>query len=427
MITFGALLTVAALAIDPFSQQVIKYDDCAFSMPQYVARIPRAETFRHKNSSFEAGEIHSLDDSIKVALYLGLLTPPSNSSSRISLSCVTGNCTFPIENRTGYLSLAMCHSCLDNSTAIVAYQKEDGVGGSADLYRIDSPFGPSLDVGQTLAITARSLVNSSNENVSIFAFDAIMLREDLSPWAFGCRLHPCLNFYRAEVSNSVINETLLWSKELRLDSISGNYSSVTSRTFRKGNLGYSDLFFGPPECQWGYTNHDAKSIANALTNDFFHNQNLTTARDHPSTSRQDGPAWLLKLSLKGTATIDSVDTYMAGLANSITASIRQQVGNEENYAEGTTYGWQTCIRVRWAWLSLPAILLLLTILFFVITMAETHTPWKSSALALLLHGFDDATKQELELTGKLQDLHDVGRKLRAQRHRTIRGWKFVKA
>lgn len=62
------------------------------------------------------------------------------------------------------------------------------------------------------------------------------------------------------------------------------------------------------------------------------------------------------------------------------------VGN----ATGTAYALQVYIHVRWPWISFAGAILVFTILFFVLVVAQSArhgvAVWKSSSLALLFHG-----------------------------------------
>jgi hypothetical protein len=97
-----------------------------------------------------------------------------------------------------------------------------------------------------------------------------------------------------------------------------------------------------------------------------------------------GTPWSLNLYKNGTATLDTVQVIMDGMARSITARLRQGDGVSIN--AGPAYGkvreMQTCVRVNWGYLGLPVGLLLLTLAFLFLTIVKTRSReahvWKSS-------------------------------------------------
>jgi hypothetical protein len=64
----------------------------------------------------------------------------------------------------------------------------------------------------------------------------------------------------------------------------------------------------------------------------------------------------------------------------------------------TTYRQQTYVRVRWPWLVLPTGAILFGIAFLILTIMHTAQSrtllWKSSSLALLLHGINSEFEEE---------------------------------
>jgi hypothetical protein len=86
---------------------------------------------------------------------------------------------------------------------------------------------------------------------------------------------------------------------------------------------------------------------------------------------------------------------------------------------------ESCIRINWPWLALPAALIALNILFLcltVLTAMESNSPgvWKSSTLALLWHGFDIP-----RAAPESADMEDVARNMHMRLIETGIGWKLV--
>lgn len=98
----------------------------------------------------------------------------------------------------------------------------------------------------------------------------------------------------------------------------------------------------------------------------------------------------------GSANLTTMDTYMKGIADSMTATVRMRGDTGPSaYAIGSVLVSETCINVRWGWLSWPITSVVLDIVFLILLIFRTarqtdsKTPlWKSSALATLFSQVD---------------------------------------
>ena len=86
----------------------------------------------------------------------------------------------------------------------------------------------------------------------------------------------------------------------------------------------------------------------------------------------------------------SYSKSIENLATSMTNNIRQQNDSGSSPFEGIAYQTETFVHVRWAWFAYPATVLALSLLYLLGTIIESRNRdvliWKSSSLALLLHG-----------------------------------------
>lgn len=111
-----------------------------------------------------------------------------------------------------------------------------------------------------------------------------------------------------------------------------------------------------------------------------------------------GDLWWQNFFRNGTADLTHINTTLNRLTDSMTAVIRQR-GDfpREYYFSGVTWTTQTCIRVQWEWLILPAALLVSAIAFFVTIALKTRRwqrTWKSSSLPLPPpHGFSGRSRE----------------------------------
>ncbi|KAL8660013.1 MAG: hypothetical protein Q9202_006839 [Teloschistes flavicans] len=452
----------ASVAIDPFSQQVINYYECQRPSSSDVASIPRANHYVVNGTRPSTLDEPFLDNDMVVAVYLGLLKPPTNSSTSVSSRCSTGNCTFPADSGASYQSLAMCYSCSDINATV----KAGSQSGEAFLPS-DIPPDAAIDNDVTMAI--RPTAGAPRDANLIFSFESLIRLDDGRPWAFRCSLNACVKTYSANISESNLEEHTLETQPVLYDQRVDSYILATNRTLRNGtwndcisttqrtdtntiaypfhtdpspnygstfsdqdnpNYNNGSFQFYPPDCLWSYGDNAAYALEAALRRQFFNVRNLTAVHDDFYAPQSIDPAWLIKLYNDGKANIDTVNSYMAGLAEAITANMRER-GEllPSGDAKGTTHGSQTCIGARWAWLSLPATMFVLTVIFLAATIAQTRTPvaWKSSATALLFHGFDDATRKVQGGAGDIYGVKSAVEHMRARvEHIGADGWRFVK-
>ena len=476
----GALITIIALAIDPFSQQIINYTDCAQPLPNAIASISRTNNYSAYGFRWASDE-NTLDAPMINTLYSGLINPPENPASLIVTECPTGNCTFPSDNGASHSSLAMCHSCEDISSQITSH----GFNWTRsfitdDNFTLSIPSGAFLNY--SIFATAAPCFDPSNltseqeDNLpeDLFSFSTLMMNIEgcdqelgggptgctLKPWAVNCSIYPCLKTYGGNISQHLLNEVVLQSIRVpRQFAGDGWYSPFmlvqnstlrngiwqdckpTSKPTRTNTVGYKWLgciddnceeskyaLYYPDDCVWYFDVHSIRGMINYLSTLMQGSIGPMQYWDPEDTS---GDIWIQKLYHNGTANMSTVNTYMEGLTNAITATMRYRGDtNSSGYAKGTVMTIQTCITVQWTWISLPAALLVLTLGFLSVTILQTSShsgemTWKSSSLALLFHGLSPDLRAQY---GTLREVHDMktsAKHLQARLQRTHAGWAFV--
>lgn len=433
--SLGAFITIAALAVDPFSQQVIQYYDCLQTDTGSTARIP-------KTNRYSVGGMHTgarsatLDGPTQVAIYMGLLSPPANSSASISVDCPTGNCTFPAtDDGATFSTLAICRSCSDISSTVTVNDTTTPVN-----YTLDS--GPWVGQ-QVLASTA----GKASTNNAIYTFEALMLNypdnctatDSLSsdggcwpedPFAVRCSLRPCLQTYGANVTENVYAESLVSSTPLPYVIDNGwwwilaanrtlvdgawrdcNASTAPTSTNTVGITENGTVYHGgeaqaaggvtyyPDACVWVFNYTAALPLGDFLY-DMFEGSNV---QFYASPSALVSELWLENLYRNGSASLATVDAFMDGLATSMTANVRTRGETASGgYAQGTPLVSRTCIRVRWAWFALPTALWVLAVGFLAALLLRSafrsegrlwwqQGTWKSSVLVPFFHGLDGDT------------------------------------
>ena len=96
----------------------------------------------------------------------------------------------------------------------------------------------------------------------------------------------------------------------------------------------------------------------------------------------------------------NLTTTFENLANSITNQMRNSETDQSLTVSGQVGLVRTVLQVRWQWITLPAFLLLISTIFFLLTMIESSRSavplWKGSALAVLYHGLETKVRSTLE-------------------------------
>ena len=184
----------------------------------------------------------------------------------------------------------------------------------------------------------------------------------------------------------------------------------------------SDIMFYDPRCVYTLGYGPTTGLQAALLHFFgtiAEPKNVTLPRG--INGQKVGDAWLLALLGDGEPDVNSTTRYLGGLADAITATMREN-GDRTNSAPalGSAFITQTCVGVRWGWLSFPAALVALTLLFMLTTMAISQhstrmgtagymrTPWKSSSLPLLWCGIRDKTKAKYRRFDEVEKMKDSG-------------------
>jgi hypothetical protein len=116
---------------------------------------------------------------------------------------------------------------------------------------------------------------------------------------------------------------------------------------------------------------------------------------------------------------DLSDTFST-LAESITVAMRQPASGGPSVV-GKLGTVQTLLKVRWAWISLPLICLVVSAVFLMASILESHrdeTPlWKSGGLAYLAHGLDQSTKERVQHRDLSSEIEEASEGIRVRLHR----------
>ncbi|KAM3440166.1 hypothetical protein NHJ13734_003439 [Beauveria thailandica] len=418
--SFGAALALIILAADPFAQATISLYSCPRGGLE-IASIPRANNFTAKREKYSYVVYNTFDISMQLASYRGVLEPPANSSASVSVSCTTGNCTFPEDNGATFTSLTMCAQTWDISDRMKArngtlgytyYVGSDQMIGEKAYFNMSSRKAPGTSFLESsgslwnrtsvIDVYIMSMVkdNSTNCKPPLCGYStdrSAMFR----PSAFVFSLVPCLQTFSASLIRGQYSEKVISEEYLHYIPPGYGYFQLSpNRTMVNGTMkqctgtenpddvntipvykSYNESVSAPrlwysPECVYEF--YGGGELADFLEFTFFSEQRL---------SRQ--PAWVNQLWRNGTTDLALVTDFANGLATSLSALMRTAATgpNMLREARGTTLVEKTCIRIHWGYISFFASVFVLEALFLgaVIVMgyrSRLHVDWKSSTLAV---------------------------------------------
>lgn len=462
----GAILTIVAMAVDPFTQQVVQVYNCLRVIEGRSATVPFSNNYT-AGTTGRPSLPPTLDPQMQAAIYSGLLDPPVNVSAILNFECMTGNCTFPsTEDGATFLSIALESRCADirsNISVFVNVSTNTNEDSETELFPAAnvSLFDYGIYIDNTSVFWPlrsgykRSHVAPSTflRKIAFLMAPGVLKLEHAQ--AFECEFYPVVNTYSANVTNGVLLEQVLDSQ--RLDGwpmgVGAHAMNMLNKTIRAGewhectsseersdehdtpiyNSTYppgptlatsvlldnlpnksssyygatlSDIKWWPHDCIYSIGYEPNEGLAASLS-DFLGNESLYW---DIFSRGPEGNLWSLKFWREGSATLETVQATMDGLTRSVTARWRQGDGISDNVGPvvGLVWGNQTCVRVNWAWIALPAALLLLRVNFLFLTIVKTRSKkahvWKSSTLAVLFSGLDQEIRKSDGPVVSLEDM-----------------------
>ena len=364
IVAIGCLLVISNLLFDPFLQQVVVYPDRAVpaSQPASVSRSQRYVA--HEDEGLPLPSV--VDLSMKGAIYNGVFAIKDKPAMSVDHDCSTGNCSYPT-----FSSLAICNTCVN----ITEYVKKscDQTG----CYELRLPGGISLSGlgGQINASMSKISPDLRSIEASIVQIGILTSKSVAEPddaRAFECAFYYCINQYRTFVSGSVFKQSV--QRSWRNDSARLNSSQ--------------DLLYRPPSSFLSHDDDPKEYRVSALAAG-----SLGVFMRHTFTGsgglNKSGSAFSSDM-MQALHKQSNLTARMDNLAVSMTNNLREHNDSKYDAILGVAWHSEAYVHVRWGWFSFPAAVTCLALLFLVASMIETSRKdapvWKSSNLALLLHG-----------------------------------------
>jgi hypothetical protein len=204
----------------------------------------------------------------------------------------------------------------------------------------------------------------------------------------------------------------------------------------------------PAECVYSMGHAAPSTLRTSVFRGMFEGELVEWGRNDPPALLGPEPLLAMRFAGSGNGTLQDMSGLMRNVSAGLTKYVRRKAsGNLSRPKLGTVTHNTVCIRVKWPWVAFSGLIILLTLVFFIYVVVKSrgdqaelrnayksegiyalYYDFKSSALALLFHGLDDASRRELINVGStnrtaemIRRSHDVKIQLVA----TEKGWKLA--
>ncbi|GME24397.1 hypothetical protein GTA08_BOTSDO04686 [Neofusicoccum parvum] len=463
----GALVMVGALTMEPLAQQIVSFETKTRMPPLnelkgsnksgiYVAQAYNTESSPEiQDEPFEAAQV------IQGAFFDGVF----DVTRLMASSCANGNCTWP-----DFLSLGVCSKCEDitdasthidnnctsphDNTCVVRH-----FDGLSERYNTSYNVTMYNQTGNHLALGASWYANNvsdSNEysdtglmtKFVLGRFDKYWRPTDNdrdgkpdyirgTPEITECRINWCAKLYQNFSYHNTTDSYMpynysRWDLPLTRQEVSSQSETVvytldfaqTAQRYPSLNLTPSGLdrvyddTFGAPQPGGGRFFEVGKNDF-LVTSYFFGDMLAFALLDLPYTPATKfeqifGRAFLHRLS---------VPVAFAAVADGITSQVQMAVdarwGRQRYFVEAQAVVAETYVKIRKRWFIVPAVLVLLSVVFLVVTLMASGMndapSWKSGTLPLLFHGLDGWGEFDDE-EGKMMQARAKGMRTKLKRN-----------
>ncbi|KAK3684521.1 hypothetical protein LTR37_020196 [Vermiconidia calcicola] len=456
----GALITILAVAMAPFAQQSLSFYTKAVADPESPPSVYRSNSYDTNIGMplFSTYVYHSRDDflssvdtqpisnyaSMMSAVLRGLYNPESNAE----FDCKTSSCIWP-----SYETLGICSTCEDVTASLTtrcypasntSYMVGSNYFNEGGHCKYTTPSGLELvgrcDEPEVTLWTSTTSYASTRKLARlpiITAVAALLFPEQgechataanfsmRAPQATECKLSWCSKTFESKAVNGTISETVVQTNDLVFPPGPCNGTSNWPPLFQEDShipawtvredVGADDLF--------RFAAFKKHEVLENLCDDWQHhdnpafwinaqdNLNVRHILDTVFTGRVSNAAGTNVGNMLYTVNNGNITANVMGVAESMTNEIRS--GPNSTAHLGTAHINETYIRVNWVWLTYPAVLVALSILFLfgtVIFSAEkSQVVWKSSSLALLFHGLKESDRETS--VRKQSDMEEVAKQI----------------
>ena len=409
------------------------------NLPAYVGR---AQTYLESEEMPGSGLFAQPTDGMLATIYGFVLASPGSSKAgnkstaaqpSVPVACDSGYCDF-----SPFRSLAVCSDCSDISNALTSHCESGSCTQEKTMCNYSLPNGMQVNISDYVRLPGtffQANVSYSPEENShsglwsrnrsmIFNLTEIRIpsvtntTELRNAFATQCALYWCVNTYTAQVRNHTLFETLedSWhdpSPPYTMTSVPGGFRIDLQPPTKDGQTRSNFTIDGETSLDLQYWLRDKMQTGNIPSSSCYNGKPTMGGSLAPQTE------------FSRPIVRSSLNDVFQNLAAAMSPRVRQldptaqrekptaEFGPIEGVgaANGTSFIWETQIKVRWTWIILPSLLFILTSLFLGVTMLETKRRglkvWKLSPTAIICSGLDETTQQQVRAAGdpvKMEEL-----------------------
>ncbi|KAE8869568.1 hypothetical protein PTNB73_04621 [Pyrenophora teres f. teres] len=420
----GALVTIFALALDPFFQQVVSFPTrwTLQDTNGSIARVIRYEPMY--DVQYENGESVAQMDTIIASVaepfFINNGTQPmpfgNGTRADVPLSCPGSNCTWPSYETLGWEQNWRSFIVADGTIGNQLYERPTLGDGSINFKHIRNPVVDAL------------ISSAPNSTDDVYADKMPALHECVVSWCVKTiESSYYLGTYDEVVTNVFLNETqgpYPW-KTVDIPEEGYTYTDyIENVTIAAPPTGQSF-----PEQGWGLSNDTMLFTVLIFDRIFPAFTTSTNESDVPVLRWRTGSATLVRTvypEFNPWLSPNNITWHMERMTTSITNAMRSSDSGELVY--GHSFENEVYVEVTWGWLSLPLCLLLVSFVFLVSTVIKSATEKgqvsirKNSAIATLLYGLPDHYQKQLTKSNSKGTPRTKAKDLRVRLSAT-RGWR----
>ncbi|KAI1078724.1 hypothetical protein F5B20DRAFT_201562 [Whalleya microplaca] len=410
--SLAAVVTIAALLIDPFMQLVFTFPALSRYESDVYGFFNQTQLYDPNGNTYDSHMTAFAASSVDAQMQAAVIRAVSEHSNSPAATCSTGNCTWP-----QVTTLGICAQCTDITQQVNTscpgpttanhgqYQCDYGMPSGRNLSGFGFKAGATGDFFPTRwnsSATSASASTSGNSSAAaaLTYIEAVQLKEnydygtaDISsvlraPTAWTCMFVLCAKTYEilsmtnGEVSVSEPVEDLL----IRTDNITqvdapiggglSGLSTIQGLRVNSSSSSTSTHFINSA---------DFANLGNYLTELFSTGWGARGFGASNRIAQATAPnlGWALSEA-------ENLNQTVRNIAESMTEIIRNS--RNSTAIAGQAFRTRTYIEVQWGWVALPLTLTILSLLLIMLMVIRTNRSdlplWKNSSIALLFHRVD---------------------------------------
>lgn len=349
---------------------------------------------------------------LKSAVYNGLFAENGRPNAALAFECRSGNCTWD-----PYDTLGVCAKCLDLTPFIQEY--------CASGYNFNCgwqvPQGAKLtDRTEVFSMTSQIPTARGDQPHSSIVRLIFMGTEgydgkagETKPWAQQCMLSACVQTLETKVSNGVLTEKTIDTKTnntvIDNSNLNDGYDHnvyIIGEDGTQYQLGIEAMLSMRGWFSSLFTNGSASRNAAAYNRTITDNSvvvNLTVGISSGETFFDSDIVTAFYWNYYEYA--DGLDLLVSDMATSMTVAFRSFMGAVP--VTGRAVYTESYVNVHWGFAIVPISVVVGALVFLIAMIYQSEKSatqvWKSSALAMLFHGLDNAAKNKFAHASSLEE------------------------